>query len=236
MVQYGRPSCSFWAESIRSSFGRTILGKAIWENLIETWVGEGFQIENVSLFIVKEGLLLSVFLDDIKFAGKKQNLDPMWKVLNKEVDLGEPTSFLDHVYWGCAQRQCQISKDIVTITEPRSNREFPREEQRNCHSLKTFVFLHGLLTRKVKQRNVWSDVVCLQIRRLNNSTKYLLPASMTTTSKKKEICWSVTSMLPNCSEMLIPGTNWKTWCSVVSAQSITKWTKACDKRLNRLTS
>ena len=37
----------------------------------------------------------------------------MWKVLNKEVDLGEPTSFLDHVYLGCTQRQCEISKDIV---------------------------------------------------------------------------------------------------------------------------
>ena len=37
----------------------------------------------------------------------------MWKVLNKEVDLGEPTSFLDHVYLGCTQRQCRISKDIV---------------------------------------------------------------------------------------------------------------------------
>ena len=37
----------------------------------------------------------------------------MWKVLNKEVDLGEPTSFLDHVYLGCIQRQCEISKDIV---------------------------------------------------------------------------------------------------------------------------
>ena len=37
----------------------------------------------------------------------------MWKVLNKEVDLGEPTSFLDHVYLGCTQRQCQISEDIV---------------------------------------------------------------------------------------------------------------------------
>ena len=36
----------------------------------------------------------------MKLAGKKQNLDPMWKVLNKEVDLGEPTSFLDHVYLG----------------------------------------------------------------------------------------------------------------------------------------
>ena len=37
----------------------------------------------------------------------------MWKVLNKEVDLGEPTSFLDHVYLGCTERQCQTSKDIV---------------------------------------------------------------------------------------------------------------------------
>ena len=34
-------------------------------------------------------------------------------VLNKEVDLGEPTSFLDHVYLGCTQRQCKISKDTV---------------------------------------------------------------------------------------------------------------------------
>ena len=55
----------------------------------------------------------SVFLDDIKLAGKKQNINPMWKVLNKEVDLGEPTSFLDHVYLGCTQNQCEISKDIV---------------------------------------------------------------------------------------------------------------------------
>ena len=48
-----------------------------------------------------------------KLAGKKQNIDPMWKVLNKEVDLEEQTSFPDHVYVGCTQRQCEISKDIV---------------------------------------------------------------------------------------------------------------------------
>ena len=53
-----------------------------------------------------------MYVDDIKLAGKKQNLDPMWKLL-KEVDLGEPTSFLDHVYLGCTQRQCEISKDTV---------------------------------------------------------------------------------------------------------------------------
>ena len=31
----------------------------------------------------------------------------------KEVDLGEPTSFLDHVCLGCTQRECEASKDIV---------------------------------------------------------------------------------------------------------------------------
>ena len=66
------------------------------------------------LFVHREnGLFLSVYVDDIKLAGKKQNLDSMWKLLNKEVDLGEPTSVFDHKNLGCTQRQCEISKDIV---------------------------------------------------------------------------------------------------------------------------
>ena len=113
------------------------------------------------LFVHREkGLFLSVYVDDIKLAGKKQNIDPMWKVLNEEVDLGEPTPFLDHVYLGCTQRQCEISKDIVdncrTMFE---SRIFRGEEQRNHHSLKIFVFLHGLMTWKVMRRNAWSDIV-----------------------------------------------------------------------------
>ena len=35
------------------------------------------------------------------------------RVSNKVVELGEPTSFLDHVNLGCTQRQCDLSKDIV---------------------------------------------------------------------------------------------------------------------------
>ena len=66
------------------------------------------------LFVhLQKGLFLSVYVDDIKLAGKKQNLDPMWKVLNKEVDLEEPTSFFNHENLGCTHRQCEISKDIV---------------------------------------------------------------------------------------------------------------------------
>ena len=66
------------------------------------------------LFVHREKVLfLSMYVDDIKLAGMKQNIDPMWKLLNKEDDLGEPTSFLDHVYLGCTQRQCQTSKDTL---------------------------------------------------------------------------------------------------------------------------
>ena len=31
----------------------------------------------------------------------------------KLVDLGEPTSFLDHVHLGCTQRECQSNESIV---------------------------------------------------------------------------------------------------------------------------
>ena len=66
------------------------------------------------LFVHREkGLFISVCVDDIKLAGKKQNIETMWRVLNKEVDLGEPTSFLGHENLVSTERQCEISKDIV---------------------------------------------------------------------------------------------------------------------------
>ena len=37
----------------------------------------------------------------------------MWKKLMKLVDLGEPTSFLDHVYLGCTQRECKPNENII---------------------------------------------------------------------------------------------------------------------------
>ena len=65
------------------------------------------------LFVNREkGVFLSVYVDVITLAGKKQNINPTWKTLMKDVDLGEP-SFFDHVYLGCTQRECQISKGIV---------------------------------------------------------------------------------------------------------------------------
>ena len=47
----------------------------------------------VSVCSSKKGLFLSVYVDG--------------------VDLGEPTSFLDHVYLGCTQRECKPNETII---------------------------------------------------------------------------------------------------------------------------
>ena len=61
-----------------------------------------------------KGLFLSVYVDDIKLAGKTENMELTWKIPLKGVDMAEPNSFLDHVYLGCAQKECAKSNDIVT--------------------------------------------------------------------------------------------------------------------------
>ena len=100
-----------------------------------------------------------MYVDDIKLAGKKQNLDPMWKLLNKEVDLGEPTSFLDHVYLGCTPRLCEINKDIVDNDRAMFESRISAGEMKSVRTLRILVFLHGLLIWKVMRTNVWSDIV-----------------------------------------------------------------------------
>ena len=60
--------------------------------------GEKYRIGNVCLFI--ENKDYSYRYAWMTFSGQ-QKLSSMRKKLMKSVDLGEPTSFLDHVYLGC---------------------------------------------------------------------------------------------------------------------------------------
>ena len=96
----------------RNLYGHPLAGQ-LWEKQFErVLLKHGWEkIPNWEcLFVHREkGLFLSGYVDDKKMAGKKTNFDPIWKLLNKEVELGEPTSFLDHVYLDCTQRQCEIS-------------------------------------------------------------------------------------------------------------------------------
>ena len=60
------------------------MGKAV-EKILLKYGWENFS--NCECVHREKGLFLSVYVDDIKLAGKKQNINPMWKLLNKEVDL-----------------------------------------------------------------------------------------------------------------------------------------------------
>ena len=46
-------------------------------------------------------------------AGKKQNMAPMWNKMMENVDLDEPTTFLDHAISGCTQRECKSNEIIL---------------------------------------------------------------------------------------------------------------------------
>ena len=150
-----------------------------------------------------------MYVDDVKLAGKKQNLDPMWKVLNKEVDLGEPTSFLDHVYLGYTQRQCEISKDIVdnyrTMFESRisagATEKLPCSENLRISSWSYDMEGHA---KKCVER--YCELA-------NRTTQQLYKVSTPCIDDhhfKEDKLKSVGSMLSNCSEMLKLGTYWKT--------------------------
>ena len=81
----------FWSEICTVTFSQDYYGKGNSRKFYWNTVGKKFQIENVYSVTQKKGLFLSVYVDDIKLAGKIQHLDPMWKILMKDVDLGELT-------------------------------------------------------------------------------------------------------------------------------------------------
>ena len=68
--------------------------------------GKKSRIGNVYLFIDNKAYSYRYRWMTKQTAGRKQNLSPMVKKLMKRVDLGEPTSFLDHVFFGWTQRGC----------------------------------------------------------------------------------------------------------------------------------
>ena len=87
----------------RNLFGHPLAG-LLWERQFEKFLLKyGWEkIPNWVCFFVnrEKGLFLSVYVDGKKLTGKKQNISPTRKILMKDVDLGKPTSFLDHVYFG----------------------------------------------------------------------------------------------------------------------------------------
>ena len=131
----------------------------------------------------------------------------------KEVDLGEPTSFLYHVYLGCTQRECET---------------------------KIFVFLHGPMIWKVMQKNVWSDIASWPTKQTQQLYKVTTPCLDDHQFQEEEL-GSVGDLSKVCSQIVLKclylariGRPDTLWSADKLARTVTKWTRACDKRLARL--
>ena len=88
----------------RNLYGHPLAG-LLWERQFEkVLLKYGWEkVSNWECLFVHRSSYLCMWMTS-NWLSKKQNIDPMWEVLNKEVDLGEPTSFLDHVYLGCTSK------------------------------------------------------------------------------------------------------------------------------------
>ena len=195
------------------------------------------------LFVQRgKGLFFSVYVDDIKLAGEKQNSVPMWEVLNKEVDLGEPTSFLDHVYLGCTQRQCEVSQDIV------DNYRTMFESRISTRTVEKLPFTQNLLFSSWSYDMAGHAKKCVEryCELANKTIQQLYKVSTLCIDDhhfKEEELKSVGELSNTCSQIVLKclylariGRPDILWSVNKFARSITKWTKACDKRLNRLIS
>ena len=189
-----------------------------------------------------------VYVDEIKLADKTQNINPTWKSIMKDVDLGDPTSILHHVYLGCTERECKISKDIV----------------QNLKSMFESRFLAGAIeklpqtkaTEKPDAETIasWSNdmeshaekYVKRYCELANKTTQQLYKMAtpcMDDHQFKEEEIESVGELSNVCSHMFLKclylariGRPDILWSVNKLARAETKWTKVCTKRLARLIS
>ena len=191
MVQYGRSSRSSWTKSVWSSFSRTIMGKAVWESPIETWLGENSKL-GMSLCSSWKRIILICLCGWHKIGWKDKILIRCGKYLTKKsISENQHLSWI-MCTWDALNENAKSAEILWTITEPCSNLEFLRVDWKNyILSKQSYLFMdvwHGWSCKEVCGTIWW-------VGKQDDPTitKYLLHASLTTTSKKKK-----QNLLENC--------------------------------------
>ena len=171
-----------------------------------------YRVGNVCLFIWNKGYFCQCMWMTLKWLVRIRILAPVWKEIMKNEDVDEPTSFLYHVYLGRTQRECKPTETVIEqytkMFESRMSAgvtaKFRGCQKPHAQTAAWSYDMEGLL------KNAWSDTVNWQTRKWSNCTQFQVPAWMITISRKRGtwISWrNVRTMLTNCLEMLVLGTN-----------------------------
>ena len=207
MVQHGRPSRSSWTKSVRSSSGRTVLGKATWEGCIWTRLGESSNLEPV-----RKPWGCAVF---VTVCGRYKNWLERNKILTQcgKYSWGTLTWPSQHhsltmSNLGCTQRECETSKDIVENYRNRfeSRISAGAKEKQSCS---------GKLDADISP---WTNDMeghakkCVEryCALANKTRQQLYKVSWWPSIQRRRIgiYWrKVKAMLSNCSEMTFYGTS-----------------------------
>ena len=143
-------------------------------------VGRRFPIGNAYSYNVKKGYSYLCLWMTSNWLERRKTLIRCGNYSTKKLIWGEPSSFLDHVFLGCTQRQCEISKDFVD----------------NYRTRNVWNDIVSWQTRRLQQLYIVSTP-CIDDHHFREE-------------ELKSVRRTVTSMLSRCSEMLILGTNWTT--------------------------
>ena len=113
MVQHWRSNRSSRKESVRSSSGRTIMGRQFEKVLLEHGWEKVLNWE-WSFVNREKGLFLSMYVDDIKLAGKTKNIEPTWKILRKDENQHH---FLTAYIWDALQESVKSLMKLWQTTK-----------------------------------------------------------------------------------------------------------------------
>ena len=162
------------------------------------------------------------------------------------MDLEEPTSFLDHVCLGCTQRECKPNEDIVNqCREMFESRMF--ESRISATATEKYQSERKFTQKLSRGLTAWTDMRtnCVEwyCGRANKKTEQLYTVStlrLDDHNFKKEELESVGELSDVCSQIVLKclymylartGRLDILWSVNKLARSVTKWTRACDRRV-----
>ena len=157
----------------------------------------------------------------------------------KNVDLDEPTSFLDHVFLGCAQRECKpndaIIEECTTMFESRislgATEKLLGRKKPHAKTVAWSCDMEGLARKYIEPYCELANKTVEQFFKVSSPSR-------DDHQVKQEERESVGDLSQVCSQIILKclyvariGRPDILWSVKKLARAVTKWTQACDRRL-----